>query len=148
MFEIPSDNLRNNGNTGVNINTSISNKTESTTANDSNTNCNNATGAKGEENNNATNNNSNGDNNSSLNTNNVQAPQTMIVQQALVPPPKCKNTETRRAAFSLLRTMISNSNGTKDNENYAKFTTAFMKSILDSAFWRTKERSDWELMPY
>ena len=50
-------------------------------------------------------------------------------------PPKCKSNESRRAAFSLLQTIYSKSNG----EGSVKDMIDYLKSYyLSQAYWRGK----------
>ena len=56
-----------------------------------------------------------------------------------IPPPKCKNLETRSLAFNLLRSLISNTNCD------ISFVLTGLKELFLNALWRSGSSFDWNL---
>ena len=57
-----------------------------------------------------------------------------------LPPPKCKNHDTRVLAFSFLRILITNTSSD------IKFITTALKELFLSALWRSGSENDWKLI--
>jgi len=57
-----------------------------------------------------------------------------------LPPPKCKNPESRSLAFDLLRLLITNTTCE------IKFITTALKELFLSALWRSGSTFDWNLI--
>lgn len=61
---------------------------------------------------------------------------------AVVSPPKCKSTESRKAAFQLLYTLTN-----ELHENLTEAAVEYLVQPLRRNFWRTGARSDWFIFP-